>query len=72
MSDTRCQVVLVSRLAVASLACGRLCPQPRWSNSTMRYRTGSNSCLICGIKPPPGPPCSTTTGRPAWLPHSSQ
>ena len=40
---TRCQVVLVARSASGALACGTLRPQPRWSNSTSRYRSGSCS-----------------------------
>ena len=34
MSATRCCVVFVERSVSGKLACGVLCPQPRWSNST--------------------------------------
>lgn len=63
MSSTSAQVVLPS-----STACGVLLPQPRWSNMMMRYFLGSKYWRIDGLVPPPGPPCSTTTGLPFGLP----
>jgi hypothetical protein len=67
MSATRSQVVLSSRLAW-----GVLLPQPRWSNSTMRYFSGSKKRRYLGSVPPPGPPWRNTTGLPRGLPEVSQ
>jgi hypothetical protein len=67
MSATRSQVVLSTRSA-----CGVLRPEPRWSNSTMRYFAGSWKRRILALQPAPGPPCSNTTGLPSGLPHCSQ
>ena len=55
-----------------SLACGVLRPQPRWSNSTARYRSGSNPRRMFGPQPVPGPPCTNRAGLPAGLPQVSQ
>jgi hypothetical protein len=41
ISAIRCWVVFAARLTARTLACGRLRPAPRWSNSTIRYAAGS-------------------------------
>ena len=72
MSAMRCQVVFADRSAPGSEACGIENPQPRWSNSTMRYFAGSNRRRWVGVVPPPGPPWRKTTGLPSRLPDTSQ
>ena len=71
MSATRCVVVLAPRLVAGSLACGVLRPHPRWSNMTMRKRRASYGARIAGRLPPPGPPCTTTSGTPSGFPYSA-
>jgi hypothetical protein len=72
MSPIRCQVVFVSRLVLKSETGGVLSPQPRWSNWTNRYASGSNDRRRPGVPPLPGPPCSATAGLPSGLPLASQ
>jgi len=51
MSSISRQVVFSSRLAL-----GVERPQPRWSNSTIRQRSGSKKRRMVGLIAPPGPP----------------
>jgi len=66
MSSISRQVVFSSRLAL-----GVDRPQPRWSNSTIRQRSGSKNRRMVGLIAPPGPPCRMTQGLPSARPHSS-
>jgi hypothetical protein len=68
---SRCSVVLQLMSVVGSLACGVLRPHPRWSNSTTRYRPGSNPRRMLVEHPAPGPPCTTEAGLPSGLPQVS-
>jgi hypothetical protein len=51
---------------------GVLRPQPRWSNCTKRYFSGSNELRRPGELPLPGPPWRATAGFPKGLPLTSQ
>lgn len=45
-----------------------LSPQLRWSNWTIRKIAGSYEVLRLRRPPPPGPPCTKTTGLPCGFP----
>ena len=46
-------------------------PQPRWSNSTVRNRSGAKKRRSVVLQPAPGPPWTNSIGRPSGVPHSS-